>query len=65
MVKNTDIKTDQFYMAVALAQARKAFDLDEVPIGAVIVDQQGDIIARACNQVEGKQSQLAHAELQP
>lgn len=52
------------YMACAVLQARKAFECDEVPIGAVLVDATGKIIARAYNRVEKKQSQLAHAELQ-
>ena len=55
---------DDFGMMHALVQAGKAFDCDEVPIGAVIVDKDGKIIARAYNQVEKKKSQLAHAELQ-
>lgn len=55
---------DDFGMKQALQQARKAFMYDEVPIGAVIIDKDGAIIARAYNQVEKKKSQLAHAELQ-
>lgn len=51
-------------MAHALIQAGKAFDDNEVPIGAVIINKDGKIIARAYNQVEKKKSQLAHAELQ-
>ncbi len=53
-----------FYMTNALMQANKAFNNNEVPIGAVIVDKDGKIIARAYNKVEKKESQLAHAELQ-
>jgi tRNA(Arg) A34 adenosine deaminase TadA len=64
-VKNIDsLKDDSFYMGQSLIQAQKAFDCDEVPIGAIIVDKTGKIIARAYNQVEKKESQLAHAELQ-
>ena len=55
---------DDFGMTQALIQARKAFNSNEVPIGAVIIDNNGNIIARAYNQVEKKRSQLAHAELQ-
>lgn len=51
------------FMLQALTQAYKAFDADEVPVGAVIVDSQGRVIARAYNQVEKKQTQTAHAEL--
>jgi tRNA(adenine34) deaminase len=56
-------KTDFFYMHLALAQARKAAVLDEVPIGAIIVDSTGATVSRAHNNVEKLQTQLAHAEL--
>lgn len=58
------LKNDAWYMTKALIQANKAFTANEVPIGAVIVDKDGKIISRAYNQVEKKESQLAHAELQ-
>lgn len=54
---------DIFYMNNALQQARKAAQEDEVPVGAVIIDEQGVIIARAHNKVEQKQVQTAHAEV--
>ncbi len=50
-------------MSLALEQARIAAIHDEVPIGAVIVDENGDVIARAYNQVEKKRTQTAHAEM--
>ncbi len=49
-------------MSKALREAYKAFEKDEVPIGAVVVSSEGDIIARAYNQVEWKHTQRAHAE---
>ena len=52
------------YMAQALAYAQEAYDNDEVPIGAIIVNASGDIIGVGYNQVESKKSQLMHAELQ-
>ena len=55
---------DSMYMAQALAQARKAAVADEVPIGAVIVNPHGTIIARGYNKVEATNCQLAHAELE-
>ena len=58
------VDIDIVCMSQALMQAKKAFDVNEVPIGAVIADAHGKIIARAYNQVEQKRSQLAHAELQ-
>jgi len=54
---------DVFFMQEAIGQAKKAESLDEIPVGAVIVDKQGAIVARAYNQVEQKKSQLAHAEI--
>lgn len=50
-------------MRYALEQARCAWDENEVPIGAVVVNQQGEIIGRGYNQVEQKNSQAAHAEI--
>ncbi len=50
------------YMKEALKEAQKAYDLDEVPIGAVIV-KGGEIIARGHNLREKDQSPLLHAEM--
>src|SRR3990167_965949 len=49
-------------MQEALKEARKAFEKDEVPVGAVIVSE-GRIIARAHNQVELLKDPTAHAEM--
>ena len=54
---------DLFFMDMAYKQACKAFELQEVPIGAVIVGKDGEIVARGYNQTEKKQTQLAHAEI--
>lgn len=53
---------DNQLMAIAIVQARKALAQDEVPIGALVVDPQGRIIARAYNLIEKQCSQRAHAE---
>lgn len=50
------------YMQEALREAQKAYALDEVPIGCVIVDAHGTIIGRGYNQVESRKTQTAHAE---
>ncbi len=50
------------YMRVALEEAKKAFDEDEVPVGAVIV-KDGEIIARAHNRRESTLDPTAHAEI--
>ncbi len=49
-------------MKIALAEARTAYELDEVPIGAVIV-KNGKVIAKAHNMKEHLQNACAHAEI--
>lgn len=56
------IKNDEYFMSIALKEAHKAFQKNEVPVGCIIV-QNGEIIARAHNLRESKQQSLAHAEL--
>jgi len=53
-----------YYMHKALAQAQHAFNRNEVPVGAVIVNHHGVVIARAYNKMHGAKSQVHHAELQ-
>lgn len=50
-------------MEKAVEQALRAFQNDEVPIGAILVDARGVIVARGYNNVEHKKTQMAHAEL--
>lgn len=57
-----DLHSDAFFMGEALRQAKKAWAMEEVPVGAVVV-YQGQIIARACNQVETLRDATAHAEM--
>jgi len=49
-------------MKIALREAQKAFDIEEVPVGAVIV-HEGEIIAKAHNQRELLRDPTAHAEM--
>ena len=53
---------EEKYMKEAIRQAKKAYALDEVPIGCVIV-QDGKIIARGYNRRHTDNNTLAHAEL--
>lgn len=53
---------DILFMRHALRQAQQAFKNDEVPVGAIIVNSQGIIIARGMNKVEQRHAQTAHAE---
>lgn len=55
-------QNDEHFMRQALREAQKAFDADEVPVGAVIV-YKNQIIARAHNQVEMLKDATAHAEM--
>ncbi|HEV3409745.1 MAG TPA: tRNA adenosine(34) deaminase TadA [Chthoniobacterales bacterium] len=53
---------DAYFMGEALRQARKAYEAEEVPVGAVVV-RDSRIIARAYNQVELLKDATAHAEM--
>jgi len=57
-----DVPDDASFMNEALRLARKAFEKEEVPIGAVVV-REGRIIGRAHNQVELLKDATAHAEM--
>jgi tRNA(adenine34) deaminase len=57
-----DLYTDEYFMREALKEARKAFEIGEVPVGAVVVCQNR-IIARAHNQTEKLTDATAHAEM--
>lgn len=54
--------SDEYFMQEALKEAHKAFENDEVPVGAVVVCQN-KIIARAHNQTEKLTDATAHAEM--
>lgn len=54
--------SDEAYLRQAILEARKAAEIDEVPIGAIIV-MNNQIIARAHNQVELLNDSTAHAEI--
>jgi tRNA(adenine34) deaminase len=52
----------EFYMRMALKEAEKAFEKEEVPVGCVIV-REGQVIAKAHNQTELLKDPTAHAEM--
>lgn len=58
-----EIYNDEFFMKQALLEAKKAFDKDEVPVGAVVV-LKNRIIARGHNLTEQLSDVTAHAEVQ-
>ncbi len=56
-------KVDEHFMRIALGEAQKAYDLDEIPIGAVLVCK-GKVVGRGHNLTEQLQDVTAHAEMQ-
>lgn len=57
-----ELSTDEIFMKEAIRQAKKAYRIEETPIGCVIVSE-GKIIARGYNQRNKKKNPLAHAEI--
>lgn len=54
--------SDEYFMNEALKEAQKAFEADEIPVGAIIVNQNR-IIARAHNMTQQLNDVTAHAEM--
>ena len=50
-------QNNEYYMKQALKQAKKAFENNEVPVGAIIV-KNNKIIARSYNKKEGKNKRI-------
>ena len=55
--------TDKDCMALALEEALRAYHENEIPIGAVLIDEDGILIARDHNRIEQLHDATAHAEL--
>ena len=56
-------KTDEEKMEVALTEAKKALEIDEIPVGAALFDEEHNLIFSSHNQRELKQNPVAHAEI--
>lgn len=56
------LKTDEYYMTLALEEAYKAYAANEIPVGCVIVEND-EIISKAHNLKEQLQQATAHAEV--
>ena len=56
--------TDEYYMKLALEQAQKAGQMDEVPVGAVVVSGSGDIIGYGHNRPISACDPTSHAEME-
>jgi len=57
-----DLNSDEYFMGEAIKEALKAYKMEEVPVGAIIVSD-GQIIGRGYNQVETLKDATAHAEM--
>ncbi len=51
------------YMEIAVVEAKKAGRMDEVPVGAVLVGETGEILSKDCNQTVRLADPTAHAEI--
>jgi tRNA(adenine34) deaminase len=54
---------DNKYMDLALEEAKKAYEAGEVPVGAVVVSNNGEVISKAHNLCEYKSDPTMHAEI--
>ncbi|RLE18399.1 MAG: tRNA-specific adenosine deaminase [Acidobacteria bacterium] len=59
----THSETDAYFMKLALEQAELAFQADEVPIGAILVDENGLVCGRGYNCPISLNDPTAHAEI--
>lgn len=50
-------------MELAYEEALKAYSLDEVPVGAILIDSKGEVVAKAHNLKERMKDSTAHAEM--
>jgi tRNA(adenine34) deaminase len=55
---------DEHFMRLALAEAEAAIAHGDVPVGAVIVDEHGEVIGRGRNRREERGDPTAHAEIE-
>ena len=53
---------DEYFMRLALREAERALEHDDVPIGAVVV-HDGEVLATGCNERELREDPTAHAEI--
>jgi len=60
---HVDPSSDSYFMKLAIRHAQFAYREGEVPIGAVVVDQHGKVLAASRNRVESSKDASSHAEL--
>lgn len=57
------LKLDNYFMDLAIKQAKKAYKLNEVPVGSIVVSEDNKIIGRGYNKTEKLNCQSKHAEI--
>ena len=57
------MKSDEYYMTLAIAAAKAAADLGEAPIGAILVNADGTVLSQAGNSPIASHDPTAHAEI--
>ncbi len=62
-IQKETAETDLYFMRLALQEARKAGELGEVPVGAVIIDETGTVLASAGNRSIVDRDPAGHAEI--
>ncbi len=63
MEKQLSQQDINYFMNLAILEAKKAAKKGEVPVGAIIIDKNKNIISKGYNQVERKKNPLKHAEI--
>lgn len=62
-MKIDQLQNHLWYMDMALQEAEKAYKADEVPVGALILSEHGEILAQAHNEKENQFDPTGHAEI--
>lgn len=55
--------SNEWFMRLAMEEAEKAYQSDEVPVGAIVVDSTGNVVAKKYNQKESNHNPCGHAEM--
>ncbi len=58
-----DLNELEHLMMICLSEAEKAYKANEVPVGAIVIDEMGRILAKSHNNREGKNNPCGHAEI--
>jgi tRNA(adenine34) deaminase len=62
-IETDDYSSDEYWMSKALVQARLAAEADEVPVGAILINEENELVASGHNQPISTSDPTAHAEI--